>query len=64
MVAVFGFDIGGAWDAGAEGCCSGFGSGFWISGREEGDEDILMRDWEEGLKERSVGMTGRLSKIL
>ncbi len=55
MVAVFGFDRGGSWDAGAGGCCSGFGRGFWVSGREEG-EDIVMRDWEKRLKERSIGM--------
>ena len=54
MVAVFVFDIaGGFWDASVEGCCwSGFGPGFWISGREEGDEDILRRSWEKRLKER------------
>ena len=41
MVAVFVFDIGKSWDASAEGCCwSGFGPGFWISGREDGDEDM------------------------
>ena len=42
MVGGFVFDVGG-------GCCW---SGFWISGGEEGDEDILMRNWEMRLKER------------
>ncbi len=59
MVVVFVFDNGGGcWDASAEGCCwSAFGAGFWISGREDGDEDMLMRDWEMNLKERLFGMT-------
>ena len=50
VVGGFVFDVGGGcWEGSAGGCCW---SGFWISGGEEGDRDILMRDWEMRLKER------------